>query len=306
MGDGTLLKLLAVTVACGVILVGSSGFAAAQTLREDLQKLEGLRDGLNTPLDLVDKTGAEILNKYSAPTDRGQIYYQLAFIYGQSGLRRPEKLIEYAKKAMDLPLEEDQRLDLFIYWGDAQRFADPKSPPAERRKKAATVYLDGLRETQELSIPAKAPNVPAGMKGDVSGDPKMVAAWQKRQQEASDAQRKAKAQIELVQDRDILMNQVVDLYTSPPFATDEMIEIASKKQLNPAAIDALVERVNTAIAAMPKPAPIEPAPIKPPTQPLAHKGLFIVWGSFAALLLVFALVILALRIRSRARERGAR
>ena len=306
MDDRALLKLFAVIVACGVILVSGPGFSAAQTLREDLQKLEGLRDGLNTPLDLVDKTGAEILNKYSAPTDRGQIYYQLAFIYGQSGLRRPEKLIEYAKKAMDLPLEEDQRLDLFIYWGDAQRFADPKSPSAERRKKAATVYLDGLRETQELNIPAKAPRVPIGMMGDVSGNPKMVAAWQKRQQEAAEAQQRAKAQIELVKIRDVLMNQVVDLYTAAPFATDEMIGLASKKQLNPTVIDALVERVNTTIAAIPKPAMIEPDPIKPPTQPLAHKGLFIVWGSGAALLLVFALVILALRIRSRARERGTR
>ncbi len=300
MADDTLLKLFAATVACGVILVSSPGFSAAQTLREDLQKLEGLRDGLNTPLDVVDKTGAELLKKYPAPTDRGQIYYQLAFIYGQSGLRRPEKLIEYAKKAMDLPLEEDKRLRLFVYWGDAERFTDPKASSAEKRKKAATVYLDGVRECLKLNIPAKAPDLPPVFKFDAR-DPKERAAMEKLHQEAVAARRKAEAQVELVQIRDVLVNQVVDLYTATPFATEELTGIATKKLQNQKVVDNLVERVNTAIEAMPKPVPIAPS-----TQPVRHKGLYIVWGSAAVLFLVFALLVFALRMWRRARERSTR
>ncbi len=51
----------------------------------------------------VERRCNDLLKRYPAPEDQGKIYYELAQVEGQSGMQHPDKLIQYAQKALALP-----------------------------------------------------------------------------------------------------------------------------------------------------------------------------------------------------------
>ena len=76
-----------------------SSIGKAETLEEELVEIDKLRAGFDTPFDEVEKRCNKLLQTYTEPEEQGRIYYELTKVEGQSGLQRPAKAIEYAKKA---------------------------------------------------------------------------------------------------------------------------------------------------------------------------------------------------------------
>src|SRR3954462_13808374 len=96
------------------------GPAAAQSLDADLRALEALRKGDQTPLDVVDQRGAELLRKYEEPADQALIHFDLAHIHAQSALKRPDQVIKHAHAALNSKLiTPEQRGTLYSYLASA-------------------------------------------------------------------------------------------------------------------------------------------------------------------------------------------
>lgn len=215
-----------------------------QNLAAALTKLDELRKGRETPLATVDERGARLLKDYSSLGDRGRIYYQLAHVHAQSGLRRPEKVIEYTKKALEYPLDTDHKLRLYVYWGDALQVTTDH-PLVVRRKAAATAYLDGLAEVLKYKLPEKAPELPPVFIFDAVGDDPQAEQLRQRHKQAVEVRKQAEFQREMIGHREVLISQIVGLYRQKPAAIEELQELAKKALKSQAAVDRLLGAVKT-------------------------------------------------------------
>ncbi len=95
-----------------------------------------------------ERRAGELLAKFTDPKDQGQICFELLHVYGQSG-GPPPRIIECAKNAIQFPLEPQQKLRLYLYWGDALLHLNPGHPSVNRQI-AAAVYLDGVKEYRKI------------------------------------------------------------------------------------------------------------------------------------------------------------
>jgi hypothetical protein len=218
-----------------------------QDLQAELYKLDRLRKGKQSPLEVVEQQAAELLKKYTALKDQGQIYYQLAHIYAQSGQIQPQQTIAHAMKALELPLEPVQKLKLYTYWGDALRRVHQKSPIAERRRQAAVPYLEGLREAGRYNLPEKAPELPKPPKTDLKPtDPGFIELFRKYQEEVK-ARELPPFQKDMMKHRDVLIGQLVEMYSKPPFATAELEALARKTLADVGMVEKLLSKVQVGV-----------------------------------------------------------
>ena len=148
---------------------GDSAQTARSETKHDLSSalrvLDRLRRGSKTPFDEVERSAGELLKKHPDPKDQGQIYYELAHIYAQSGLVRPQSAIDYAKKAMQCPLTPQQRIRTYGYWGSALLMLKPTDPLPKRRRAATLVFLDGLGSSRSWACRKRPPEIPTAVLG---------------------------------------------------------------------------------------------------------------------------------------------
>src|SRR5262249_36349754 len=146
--------------------------------------------------------------------ERGQIYYMLAHVHAQSGLVHPERVIEYAQKALAQPLEPLQVPRMYVYWGDAVQVSRGNEPLTERRKWSAVVYLAGLRELLQHPLPAKAPQLPGVTRGLVRDAPPGREGEEARRTHAQkmEAGPGAESVGAMIQHRNVLTGQHAALY----------------------------------------------------------------------------------------------
>jgi RNA polymerase sigma factor (sigma-70 family) len=223
-------------------------FEYREELRKDVyEKLDALRKGTETPFAQLDDLGRTLLAKYSAPTEAGQIYYHLAHLHAQADLAHPERVIEYARKALAYPLEAWQVSRLFTYWGDAVQVARANEAVTERRKWAALPYLAGLWTVLQHPLPEKAPELPGVGAYDID-DPTSDAGRLiiKRHEEQMIARRLAEFQRTMVQHRDVLTGQLVALYGRGPAADNELRDLAAELLRDQQAVERLLAAVQKA------------------------------------------------------------
>ena len=125
-----------------------------------LWAVDRLRSGRKTPFDEVERCIGNLLKQYPAPKDHGQIYYEAAHIYAQTGLVRPQVAINYAKKALQYPVESAQQIRLYGYWGSAVFMLKRTDPFPQRRLAAATIFLGGLVQLRQFKVPEKVTELP--------------------------------------------------------------------------------------------------------------------------------------------------
>jgi hypothetical protein len=201
---------------------------AELTLQQRLAKLDAMRNGGQTPFDEVEKEGKELLAHYAKPEEQAQIYFMLAHVYGQSGIHlHPDRVTKYARLALKDERDPLQRAWLHMYLGCA---AEVDSDAAlrkfdVRRKRAATAYLEGYKELLALKLPDKAPELPAVGKGGET-DARDAETRRRQNEGQMQAWRQAKYLRELIDQRDILVRQIVELYRRPPAAEPDLQELA--------------------------------------------------------------------------------
>jgi len=205
--------------------------AWAQDLAAELRALETLRKGDKTPLDIVDKRGSELLEKYEEPGDQALIHFDLAHIHAQSAMKQPDQVIKHARAALDSKLiTPEQRAQLYSYLGSAHEVDKEAKDFAERRRKALNALLEGIAELQAMNLPAKAPEVPGlRLLRDDFADPAEQARARVEAEKARIAREKAQRIERLVFFRKVLKDQVMWLYYRDPVADDELRETASEK-----------------------------------------------------------------------------
>jgi RNA polymerase sigma factor (sigma-70 family) len=227
-------------------------------LRAALNKLDGYRTGSRASLVEMDRFAGKLLQEFPDPGERGQIYYQLAHVHGQSGLLFPEKVREYSRKALALPLRPEQRFTLYVYCGDAHRVERGAVSAPEKRRRAAVRYLEGLKLLLPYKLPDKAPPLPAVNKlgghimprGDPA-DPTFLREMQRylREKDEHDKAWAARLQAEfigkLVWEREVLAGQIVSLYHNQPAAWGEIQQMASAVLGDRAAVERLLAAVRS-------------------------------------------------------------
>ena len=224
----------------------------AKTLEEELSDVDQLRAGFDTPFDEVEKRCYVLLQKYTEPEEQGKIYFELAQVEGQSGLQRPDKAIEYVKKALELPIDPLKKVRLYIYWGDAIQTANRGVHNQElivARRKAALPYLEGLKETLQYNLPEVKPDLPGVGRYRYHGptDTEEYREMIHEHQKQVEAREKAEFQREMIEYRDVLTSQISSMYSRFPWASDEMRELATKILGDKTAVDRLMSAVDKAV-----------------------------------------------------------
>lgn len=218
-----------------------AGPAVPDGLRKELYRMDSLREGTKTPFAEVEKLGAGLLRQYPGPAERGQVYYTLAHVHAQSGLVHPERVIEYARKALACPLDPLQAPRLYVYWGDAEliRRARNGEPREARRKWSAVPYLEGLNEALQYNLPDKAPETPTdhALKSMTSRKRIVGREEYKRNVESYIAATEgAYFQQTMIKQRDVLIGQLLHLYGRGP--TDpELRTLAETVLRDPRTVD---------------------------------------------------------------------
>jgi hypothetical protein len=215
-----------------------------------LQALDRLRRGSKTPFDEVERAAGELLTKYPDPKDRGQIYYELAHVYVQSGLVRPQSALDYVKKAMQCPLAPQQQIRLYGYWGSILLMLRRTDPLPQRRREATVVFLDGLVQLRKLDLPEKPPEIPTTVLVDLDPTTDTAAKEaEQRNRRYMAAVERAEFLREMIRYREGLTSQIAWLYSREPRATQELRELVIKTTHDLQLADRLVDRVDRQIKA---------------------------------------------------------
>ncbi len=200
------------------------------SLSQSLESLDKLRNGRATRFEEVEKIGAKLLDHYKTPADRAKIYFQLAHVYAQSGIdMHPDCVTKYGNLALEIERDPIQRSLLQIYLGCAAEVEAGDKTFSEKRLKATKLYLAGYKEAIALKLPAEAPELPGVEKIAVeASDPETAKVNRARHEAQMNARKAAEFLRAMVQNRDILRRQVLELYRREPAADNELRDIAEQ------------------------------------------------------------------------------
>jgi WD40 repeat protein len=140
-----------------------------QPLAGDMLELKKYWKGMKSDYAAIDTVGRELLAKYADPKDQAEIYFNLAYSYMQGNSVRPDTILEYGKKALELPLPLNRRMELCRFMGIAAYSAKRGGGGAERARAAADYYLTGIEELDALKLSAAPPEpAPADVPPDLA------------------------------------------------------------------------------------------------------------------------------------------
>jgi hypothetical protein len=252
-------------------LIGNISYIAygQNTLQKNLHELDKIRNVKNIPYDEVEKRGKELLTEYTSPEDQGQIYYELTQIHGQTGMVHADSVIQYAQRALELPVDPLQRLRLFVYWGGAIESDNSNKPIQEQkpffevRRVAVKPYLEGLKEMQKYKIPDQLPKLPGVDAYDMSENAPNYQKVKKMHDDQMASRKQAEFDRKLWFNHQTLTNAVVDLYSRPPFAATELRQLATKILDDPEKVDVLMKRIEAKGALKDDPIPEKANPQTP-------------------------------------------
>ena len=198
----------------GTVEVEAEALAALQAEFDELRRQR-------QDLDAAEAFGKRLLEKYTEREERSLVYYQLAEMYAQGGQINPSKVVEYALAGWWYLNDPIKRARLFVYWGDALQLS-------KGRRDAAKIYLRGLGFCLQFGLPKDKPKLPAIGASTIDGPPEVVEEYRRRNQLEMAARKHAKLIGELIEHRQALTGQVVQLYAQAPDAFDELHELAMK------------------------------------------------------------------------------
>lgn len=226
--------------------------ADSKTLEKELHEIDKLRLGEETPFEQAENMCNELLEKYTEPKEQGKIYYQLAVVYSQSG-PIPDKTIEFAKKALEFPLDPFEQLKLYVWWGDAIQVAHSGVSDRElvaARRKAVIPYLRGLKKSLHFQYPAgdtQPEHLPEEQ--NVTTNPRDPAKQMRQkiwaeQRKALEDWKRARFEGDVKIHKMVLTSQISTMYSRSPRASDEIRELATKILEDKTAVDNLMSAID--------------------------------------------------------------
>lgn len=229
--------------------------AVSKTLVEELNELDTMRAGGDTDFAAVDRKAQDMLQRWRADAEQGDIYFTWARVYAQSDILTHEAEVErLATKALELQKDPAKRAILYMDWGGALTL---KTPPKQRddpavRAQVTKPFLMGLGEMVVLDLPEVAPERPPMTKGMVTADGMSdaeAAAVRAEQEGQRVALETVRLQETLIRHRNSLVSLTVSVYVDWAYAPrgpeiEELRKVATESLKNKAE----VERVMTAAA----------------------------------------------------------
>jgi hypothetical protein len=205
--------------------------ATDSLLGDDLEiKLEEVylsRKGAKTDFAAVEQRCKELLSEYTKPEEQARIYFMSAHVEGQSGLRHPAKTIGYVKKALSLPLDPEQRLQLYMYWGNALEvtYRGAKSDALKKvRPEVVEPYLKGIAECVGYVAETQMTPLPPIQEAPGPDDRNWNGA-----REHNYAKSIKLDKLETLQGfQKAFENQIAFVYSRVPFATEEIEKLATQ------------------------------------------------------------------------------
>lgn len=285
------MRVTAILFASFLLLVAWSGPALA-----DPSGTEPAADGRQRATPKPDDTPPKVEyvelkdGNTTSPKELARLYFRAAEIEFQSGIRDPDAAVRYARKALEYPQTDFDRLRLgqMIASGMIRQSKGAQGEAlAEFRRRTVVPLLEAIKYALDLHLPelSALPPQERGTLRNVtrSGSPSLAElAEEKRfrqeQKRILDAAMLRRRIEEIGLERKGLDDTIVSLYSRPPYDTDELKRIGMQMLQDEKTVDALVAKVNAAIQARanrtaaigapPAPvAPVEPAPVGVPRLP---------------------------------------
>lgn len=174
-------------------------------------------------------------------------------MYSFAGLKEPQKAIEYAKRALEQPLDDVSRMDMYVRLGDAMTVANcatGKDALVQSRPDIAKQYLEGILIALNLGTPDERIEMPPAKRMTFQGNPSDPGYEEamRQNEENSRAQSEARKTNEYVDLKHTLEQQVFSLYAISPHATNELRNLALEKLQNKDYVNLLLVRAEAAIA----------------------------------------------------------
>jgi len=248
--------LLGLCCGAAVLVLGIAAYCDGGNIRRELEPIHLLRKGRETQFEEVERYASKLLETHSAPDERAQIYYTVCVAYASADARRyHDKMVEYATKALECPLDPRKRSVMYTYWGDAiqVKHRGVHGPQlAIARRKAVVPYLKGLQDQLQLKLPDEKPELP-----EWAQERRTEGRQESYEQRLTKAKAKKEAfhrvwkrvrfEWKMIDCRNILISQIVFMYTRVPTATEELRKLASQIVKDKNLVDQIVMRVEQGI-----------------------------------------------------------
>lgn len=215
------------------------------TLTQRLLQLDALRAGSSTPFAEVERQGRELLGQYRRSDERAQIYFTITRVYSQSDIRfHSDQVNRYARLALSLEHDPIRRGLLYSDLGSAAEVDPAQTSFAAQRTRAAEIWLQGYKELLPLHLPKTAPELPPV---DKWADDFANPAQRRQLLREHEAQMKARMEAErvekLIQNRNVFVQQLKEVYAREPRADAEIRRLAARILGDPQATEALLAQI---------------------------------------------------------------
>jgi hypothetical protein len=201
-------------------LIASVGALRASTnnLQIRLQEIDRMRTGRNGEMSKLEREALQLLGISSSVDKAARVYFSIAQMYFNAGLRQPDKLIEYSRKALDINEDLIRTCKLHLFWGDALKKKLVHVKGEERvqlRREALCQYLKVFDVVLQRKETNKIQALPAVNLYDYDGstnDPGYQALARKQKLEL-ETYRRVKFQNKLVRCEKKILSRVSSLYS---------------------------------------------------------------------------------------------
>ena len=211
--------------------------------------------GSGTDFDAREKELLALLNDYTDPKDIGAIYAACARIHYGTGSTHFDRLVKYARKSLEYPLDLEARMMACMRWGEGLQMQGGGSAadlPRQPREEIVKPFLRAIRLTLDAGIPEQPVAVPKLTATRVGGgmvglDPEVEKRMKKEYDAQIGAIEEATRTNKIIVLRKFHEEKIVALYSQKPLATEELRQIATEIIGNPTVVSNLIARVNERI-----------------------------------------------------------
>ncbi len=195
----------------------------------------------------------DLLKTYKSPEEQGRIYYALAVMFAQQAQQHLPKVAEYCEQALKRPLGTLEKIQMYIYWGDALWMKYSAAPAEELvpvRTQIVSLYLNGFKLVLDHQTTDDAGRPPLVTVYHYFGpsDAEYAEATRRNEMQMK-ARREWDLQHRLILFHPRLVEHIVSVYTRKPHDEAELKKLADEILQNPAGVKEILKRYQEVLSA---------------------------------------------------------